>query len=820
MNLIVKNTFKNILGKPLRSILVLFSIFVCSIAAMFCFDLSATEKGLVQGLFRSVIGDTDISCGGVGVDLANLPEDFPEYDVVSVRQFSDYLYEPIPGEYYISRAKDATISGVDLAAAARMGLIGEFTLNDNEAIITDEFAMNYGVDVGDTFSVHDVRDGLVDLVVAQIVPAKSMNLLLGGNSAVVNENTVEILSCGNPTPRLYMFSINDSSRISDAEEMLKYTFPNASIQNFANNETIDRMLDQIMGVLFLVFAIAFLLVIFITASICERIVSERMSYIGTLRSLGLSAAATARILLLENVFYAILGSIPAVILYALLRDPMYGVVLSTASTLGFDSDISYPKLSVFLMIGVVLGAILIECIIPLKAQIKALHVSIRDIIFDNRDTAYRFSRFGTAVGCVMLVSAVITFFFRSNMYVAVACLVSAVLALSFLFPRLLVLLTNILKNAASKADQEKWALAAAEAGTRKSAVGSSVLCVTSTAMCVIVFTIATSFMSSLANVAYNCDVIANTVKKVDYYSYVNFLDGVTDTEFVYRQNDTARVLGNTEVVYFYGVPEDGFRMYSGFTGIPEHLEDGTVCVDSTWADSLGLSVGDSVTVTYDPDGVIPIEKTYTVAALVKAVQSSDGGTVMLLSLNDFRDIFHDKPGFLLINSEDPSATAEALKTYGVETFGEIMTLDQLVDQQKKSNASNMRIMITVIIVAVAMSCIGIISNQLIGFEGRKKECAVMLSTSMSKKTLTGILFREMIITSLISTITGTAVGCILLFVIQSAFASSPSLSMTLNFNPLMILGLFVVMSAVFALTVLFPINSLRKMKIAEQIKYE
>ena len=225
------------------------------------------------------------------------------------------------------------------------------------------------------------------------------------------------------------------------------------------------------------------------------------------------------------------------------------------------------------MIGVVLGAILIECIIPLKAQIKALHVSIRDIIFDNRDTAYRFSRFGTAVGCVMLVSAVITFFFRSNMYVAVACLVSAVLALSFLFPRLLVLLTNILKNAASKADQEKWALAASEAGTRKSAVGSSVLCVTSTAMCVIVFTIATSFMSSLANVAYNCDVIANTVKKADYYSYVNFLDGVTDTEFVYRQNDTARVLGNTEVVYFYGVPEDGFRMYSGFTGIPEHLEE-------------------------------------------------------------------------------------------------------------------------------------------------------------------------------------------------------------------------------------------------------
>ena len=48
----------------------------------------------------------------------------------------------------------------------------------------------------------------------------------------------------------------------------------------------------------------------------------------------------------------------------------------------------------------------------------------------------------------------------------------------------------------------------------------------------------------------------------------------------------------------------------------------------------------------------------------------------------------------------------------------------------------------IIVISVGITLIGMASNQLIGFEGRKKECAVMLSTAMGKGTLSGILFRE------------------------------------------------------------------------------
>ena len=61
MGLILKTTLKNIFGKPLRSLLVIFSIFVCAFSALFCFDLSSSMKNLMVGLFSEVYGDTDLT---------------------------------------------------------------------------------------------------------------------------------------------------------------------------------------------------------------------------------------------------------------------------------------------------------------------------------------------------------------------------------------------------------------------------------------------------------------------------------------------------------------------------------------------------------------------------------------------------------------------------------------------------------------------------------------------------------------------------------------------------------------------------------------
>ena len=132
-----------------------------------------------------------------------------------------------------------------------------------------------------------------------------------------------------------------------------------------------------------------------------------------------------------------------------------------------------------------------------------------------------------------------------------------------------------------------------------------------------------------------------------------------------------------------------------------------------------------------------------------------------------------------------------------------------------------KVIITVIIViALGMTAIGMISNQLIGFEGRKKECAVMLSTAMGRGKLSSVLLLEAFITAFTASGVGTIIGTFLTTVFKAASADAAIPVMTLEIDPLKNIIFFVLLTLVFTGTVLFPIKNLKKMKISEQIKYE
>jgi ABC-type antimicrobial peptide transport system permease subunit len=151
----------------------------------------------------------------------------------------------------------------------------------------------------------------------------------------------------------------------------------------------------------------------------------------------------------------------------------------------------------------------------------------------------------------------------------------------------------------------------------------------------------------------------------------------------------------------------------------------------------------------------------------------------------------------------------------------VQTKQEILDEAAKDNASSGRIFGAVIITVLAMTCIGMITNQLIGFEGRKKECAVMLSTSMNRRKLSGLLFREMLITSVISATLGAVEGSFLLLVIKAAVENSESLMIPNMRLPLaFVAAIWLGMAVLFALTVLFPIKNMKKMKLSEQLKYE
>ncbi len=817
MNILIKTTLRNIIGKPFRSVIVILSIFVCSLTALFCFDMAKTESIFFDVAFKVMAGEGDISVNGEDVDLSQIPSDFPEYDYMDYRILTEIKYNDIEGEYYVVNADRIRVSSVDITQAGIMDIVpAGLELGDGQIIVTRAYADTYDCDIGDTVILHDKNNDPVELEVVNIVPTGTMNLMRRGRSCIVNENTGDILLAGRSQRHSHMLNIHDDSKITQAMSILREIFPNANVVRLTASDSMMDSSKDFMGLMFMIFAIAFLLVIFITASLCERVVSERMSYIGTLRSLGLSARITGMILLLENVFYALIGSVPGAVIYLIFRDSIISEVYVAGPDMSNDI---VPPLSPLVVIGVILGAVIIECIIPLRAQIKALKVSIRDIIFDNRDTEYRLSKTGIGVGIVFAAVGIVAFILRTDMFAAAACLIATVMAVAFLYPLILKTITSFAAARMRKADKERWALACVETGSRKSSVGSGILSVSSSAMCVIILSIALSMMGSLTASKYDCDVVVDTLSDGAHYEFAGRMDGVTETELLYGNTDIILVQDREVMAGVYGIPEDGFAMYHGFEQIPA-ISDGTIAVDSSWAKKNDIKEGDVITLTFNPDSVFPIVKQFTIAGTFNNLDMASAEVTFITTLDDYIELFHDSPIQLLIRCDNPEDISDKIKTYAVGLYDRVQTAEEIRQLEEKDNRTSMIIFTSFIIVALGMTVIGMTSNQLIGFEGRRKECAVMLSTAMSKETLISILFRESLLTAVISGTLGLLTGSLLVMVIKDALSNSSTLFFVIVYNPLYTLLLWLGMIAVFALTALFPIRSLKKMKISEQIKCE
>jgi ABC-type lipoprotein release transport system permease subunit len=385
----------------------------------------------------------------------------------------------------------------------------------------------------------------------------------------------------------------------------------------------------------------------------------------------------------------------------------------------------------------------------------------------------------------------------------------------------LKLVTLGIRKLCEKTGNSRWDLAAVEAVSRKSTVGSGVLAATASAMCIVVVAVANILFGMNPDIPYTCDVVAECNDPMKYYSYVEDLDGVTDVEGIYRKAIYLAVEGEdvTNLAFAYALPDGGYRYYTEFEGLPDSIPEGGVVLDTRYAARKGVGVGDTIKLVFDPDDVLPVRREFTVTAVVDGI-SDEGIETVIINQDEYIAIYQDRPTSLLVCCDDPESVKDTMETYGKNSYTTVKTTTELDEENKVQGAAVNAIITVVIGIAVGMTAIGVISNLLIGFEGRKKECAVLLSTSMNKSTLSGILFKEVFITSLTASGIGVALGTFLLTVVAKAFDSSDLFSLDMDIDYKRSLIFFVVLTIVFTGTVLFPIKSLKKMKISEQIKYE
>ena len=154
-----------------------------------------------------------------------------------------------------------------------------------------------------------------------------------------------------------------------------------------------------------------------------------------------------------------------------------------------------------------------------------------------------------------------------------------------------------------------------------------------------------------------------------------------------------------------------------------------------------------------------------------------------------------------------------------ELYLEVQTAEEYITEQEESVASIMSIFYVVIGLAVVLSFIGIINNQVISFIQRRKEMAVLNSTCMSKGQLKKMLFFETVIANLIAAFIGVITSILLTDMLDN-FMCGLSLYVQVEYS---FMTAFVFTGAIFAvllLTLLSPVRRLKKLNIVNEIKYE
>ena len=817
MRLIFKHTLKDILAHKLRTLLLLLCIMVCSFSAMLCFDTGGSLNVMLRGLFSTVSGSSELMIETKSPIDDSFAEGAPECTVLRMGGLSCSFDRHLESDYaYVNRG-GLEIFALDKDAAVKMNVIRKgLEIGDKKTAVAESFAEEFGYKVGDKIVFHGDRDMPVEFTISSLEKEQGLFASQGQIAIISIEDLNELSLGGNAEIRTAMVDVKDDSQVKDAEKFFKEKYPTAEITNYLEEKDIQDAIDSVSRLFLILFAICMLLVIFVTVSVSERMISDKMSVVGTFRSLGVSSKMTTFALVIENAILGLVGSVLGILLYLLIKEPLFNSLLIVPDAI--RPEVPMPGVHVF--IGVIVGAMVIECLCPIKESIKALRVPIRDIIFNTKETEYKPSKAATVIGFILLIAAAVTFFFRDNFYLTMLSFVCIIAGAALLFNFVTRGIAKLLAGFFAKRNMPIAHLAAVEAGAKKSTVGSSVLCMTAAALAIVIYIFSTSLAGMYSHASFKCDVI-NLLggTKSTMLSYVDQLDGVDGTELFYLTADDLEFNGKKSETYVYGWQEGGSEIIDVFEGGDDNIAADEVCVNRILMRKYGMKVGDKVKIKFMAEGYLPIEREFTIKAKIDIDYGTASSSSIAISQDVYKEIYGDHPMYLFVKGDDAKSIKKTIQDHSAGLVAMSMTRSEYEIQSAVQKAAITMIINLLILIGVGLTFIGVVSNQLIGLEGRKRECAVMTSVAMPRKKLSKMFHLENMLSAATALIFAVPVGMLMSVLFMRMMDITENV-MPFHIPVVKCIIYAIFLWGIFALVSLFPIRALKKMDVVSQLKYE
>lgn len=818
MRIVLKHILKNIWEKKGRSLLIIISLIIAT--TVFVLNLTMPNELVikVQETLRSIYGETDMAMATVepfSINDVNVGNEKITY--VGVSEIDITIGD-----------KQAIVFGLDIDKSVDMKMLGADipSLNKNEVVVNQEQTDEYGYKVGDLIKF-TIENQNHEFKIVKIVSKKGLTSLdVEYPIFIANLETVNTIRNieTEKYDTLYIDVENDENAKGFAE-YLKENNDNYIVEEVASIESIKEQTSFVTYILIMVFAMATIMIFFVVSSLNNVIIAERMPVIGTFRSVGATKGKMNLILILENAVYGLIGGIIGVFVG-------YGINSKVASlfitTNGVELTNKTSQMTIGTMLIGIAFAVILEVLISIRATIKANKKQIKDIIFDVQSTRYVIKRISVILGTLLVVLSFILNYSNKDIKLVPTLLsiIFLIVGVANLVPIIIRIIALILAKISKKMGWATGVIACKNIGYNKMIISSSRLIVVAISIILAILTVSVSYTELFTSFKYtvdDCDiVIENVTKTAEEYNKLLEIENVKKIHYMYCYWDTDTTYNDGEK--FNIVPtivgqKESRKYIKELDYKIEDLKENEIVIDEKYSERNNLKVNDVIKIKW---GTLNKELELKIVGLINSAYFSTNRNVIVMNLESYIENITDVP--MQVNIETKEGTdlqglKEEIENNVKEIGIKISTVDEYLETQKEQVDGIMSIFYIIIGLAVILSFIGIINNQIICFIQRRKELAILNSTCMSKKQIKRMLRIETILSNAISCLIAVGVGFVATGIIET-FLETLSMYVEMIFDWNMAFKFIGIVFILLLCTLIIPSRRMKKMNIVNEIKYE
>jgi putative ABC transport system permease protein len=822
------------LEKKMKTLLIILAV---TLSATLFFASTSLSDNLIQIYKKrmvSTVGSAEILVSPndkspspyLNANLAKRLKEDTEYIIKGINKIGDYKVET--GKFDTIQLLGMNLK--DYKHLNDFALLQHENLEpfaNNKVIISKYTAETYNLKIGDTmqFTINNVMRRLQVSAIAAPV-----GLFLNEANikyAIIPYETMSKYGDTNGNPNILYIKGNGLKSIEQLTDDLNKIYSKYEVAPPFTEEKLKGDVSSISTPLLLLTIMIGFMSIFIIYSSFKVIVLQKLPAIGTFRSIGASKKMIIRVMILESLFYGVMGGVLACILGILILYIL--TVVATPDELRGVVDIKLNISGIRLIITFMLANLIcfISSILPI---INVSKLPVKDIVLNivalkHKNTG-KSSLIGLGLVCIGTVLPRISpsSLALTSTFITIICIFVGIINVLPLLIKVSVILFgkinelvfgNIGVIALKNIKGDKSILNSISLIT----IGLSVLLMVNTASSnlgkelidvmgkVMIYDVGISFPNMDKS---HVRTIARTenVESVYPYYQVSFLEVLELGEKISLVDGVARLDYLKYMnIDFVGDKEQLFQ----------RLQTGrNIVITKILQKRYELNIGDTLTLDF-PKG----KKTYTIVGFADTMMNVGSFALIgerYLKMDTGQTYYSG--AYVNINEQ---ADADELKEELRTTFKDYSTSIQSMNETKRVLKSGTKQITTMLTgfsaLSLAIGIIGVVNNLLISFIERKRSIAVLKSIGMSRKQVAQMIIVEALCTGFIGAIAGIIGGSMLVglmpLMMEVMKVIMPVRHLTEAFYIYLLGGVSITVIA--SIT---PLIKSSKLNIIEAIKYE